>query len=181
MTPFPVATAERWYNVSIDPAYFAAECAGTNGAQQGKGWLVRNEKGESYGTGDHLVSLHTSDKGTNEPIVYVNYTATDTTPPVITNLADSTGGGTNKTSDTTPTITLDTDEIATCNLSITNTSNWVGFTTTGGTSHIGTVSDSFPLVIGYPQNVYVNCSDPSLNSAYALIQYNITDAIPPTI
>ncbi|MCK5283933.1 MAG: hypothetical protein KAK00_11135, partial [Nanoarchaeota archaeon] len=74
----------------------------------------------------------------------------DTTPPVISNLYDVTGAGTNKTSDTTPTINLTTDEACTCNIS-TDNSTWFGFTTTGGTNHQGTIDATDPLEIGYPQ------------------------------
>lgn len=100
----------------------------------------------------------------------------DTTPPVISNYTAP--GGTN-TSDTTPTVTLQTDEASTCNISITNVSDWFGFTTTGGTSHQGTPVN--PLSIGYPQNVSVNCTDLSQNSAYATLQFNITDPYTPNV
>ncbi len=100
-------------------------------------------------------------------------------PPVISDLYDVTGAGTNETSDPTPTINLTTDIAATCNGS-TDNATWFGFTTTGDIKHQWTVDASDPLVIGYPQNVTVNCTNEG-GSTYATIVYNITDAVAPTI
>ena len=100
--------------------------------------------------------------------------------PVISNLYDVTGAGTNKTSDITSTINLTTDIAATCNIS-TDNSTWFGFTSGSGTTkHQGTVDATDPLSIGHPQNVTSNCTASGL-SAYATIVYNITDGTPATI
>lgn len=111
----------------------------------------------------------------------LNFTASveviDTTPPVISNFIAP--GGTN-TSDTTPTITLDTDENAIGNGSTDNVT-WFGFTTTGGTSHQWTVDASDPLEIGYPQNVTVNLTNEVGLSSYATLQFNITDGQEPSV
>ncbi|MHA1827961.1 MAG: hypothetical protein ACTSX6_04855, partial [Candidatus Heimdallarchaeaceae archaeon] len=95
---------------------------------------------------------------------------------VISDLYDKTGDGTNKTSDTTPTINLTTNIPATCEISADN-STWFPFSTTGRLVHVGTVSETDHLDLGYPQNVTVNCTDSLLNSEYATIQYNITTSL----
>ncbi|MBI2136574.1 hypothetical protein HYU06_05890 [Candidatus Woesearchaeota archaeon] len=93
----------------------------------------------------------------------------DTTAPVISNINFTSCGGdttepyNDNCGDTTPTYTFDTDEAATCKISITNHSNSfqsfnLSCTTTGGTSHICTINDTYALAEGN-SSVYAACND----------------------
>ncbi len=104
----------------------------------------------------------------------------DSTPPVISEHTDVSGGGTNKTDDTTPTHNLTTDENADCDNSADN-STWVACSTTGALGHICTIPAAQAFAIGEDKSAYVKCDDSSSNTAYGVIVYNITDAIAPIV
>lgn len=102
----------------------------------------------------------------------------DDTPPVISALTDISGGGTNRTDDTTPTYNLTTDENADCDTSADN-ATWVACSTTGALGHICTMPTAQAFAIGEDKDAFIKCDDAIPNSAYELIVYNITDVIAP--
>ncbi len=104
----------------------------------------------------------------------------DTTPPVISEVTDLSGGGTNTTDDTTPTFNLTTDENADCDNSADN-STWVACSTTGALGHICTIPTAQAFSIGTDKNAYIKCDDAIPNTAYGVIVYNITDGESPVV
>ena len=89
----------------------------------------------------------------------------DSTPPVISNVNCTSPDPDDttepyETTDTTPTMVLNTDEAATCAISQTN-DTYVNCATTGATSHVCTLGSALNLGTDY---IYVNCTDGSTNS-----------------
>lgn len=107
-------------------------------------------------------------------------TPPDTTPPVLSNIdcTSNPDGDTtepyNCTGDMTPTFEFNTDENANCDISDSNTANWIDCDTTGATSHSCTISYKNMLKI-QTDFVYLNCTDSSGNSAYDELETFIGD------